>query len=208
MSVTLVTSHGDITIDLFHRDTPRTSRNFIELARHGYYDGLLVHRIVQDFIMQAGDPSGDGTGGESIYGRHFNDEILGRLGHGAKGMVGMANSGRNTNGSQFFITFNECSHLDGRHTVFGRVVEGLDVVDYIQLVKVDKKGKPIKPVKIFTAHVNEDPWEGQPLPEGARLPLRTSPRSAMGMLRGIEDVGTAKKTSGAGRIKRIFAQLF
>eukprot|EP00959_Pyramimonas_sp_CCMP1952_P104374 2181443-Pyramimonas_sp.AAC.2 len=93
-------------------------------------------------MAQTGDPFGDGTGGESIYGPTFEDEIVAKLSHDSRGIVAMANAGRNTNSSQFFITFRPCPHLDGKHTVFGRVTEGMSVVDEIQLVKIDKKKKP------------------------------------------------------------------
>mmetsp|Transcript_17479 Transcript_17479/g.38075 ORF Transcript_17479/g.38075 Transcript_17479/m.38075 type:complete len:191 (-) Transcript_17479:189-761(-) len=170
MSVSLDTSHGKITIQLFWRECPRTCRNFVELSKSGYYDGLLFHRLIPDFITQTGDPFGDGTGGESIYGPTFEDEIVAKLSHDSRGIVAMANAGRNTNSSQFFITFRPCPHLDGKHTVFGKVVEGMSVVDEIQLVKTDKKKKPVKPIKIFAANVEHDPWEGEKLPSGAAIP--------------------------------------
>eukprot|EP00976_Prorocentrum_cordatum_P114879 1195913-Prorocentrum_minimum.AAC.16 len=121
-------------------------------------------------MAQTGDPFGDGTGGESIYGPTFEDEIVAKLSHDSRGIVAMANAGRNTNSSQFFITFRPCPHLDGKHTVFGRVTEGMSVVDEIQLVKIDKKKKPVKPIKIFAANVDHDPWEGEKLPSGASIP--------------------------------------
>mmetsp|Transcript_37016 Transcript_37016/g.59933 ORF Transcript_37016/g.59933 Transcript_37016/m.59933 type:complete len:189 (-) Transcript_37016:191-757(-) len=171
MSVLLNTTHGAITVKLFCKETPRTSRNFIELSKSGYYDGVIFHRVIPDFMCQSGDPLGDGTGGESIYGPTFEDEITAKLSHDRKGVISMANAGRNTNSSQFFFTFRQCPHLDGKHTVFGYVTdESLPVLDEIQSVRTDKNNRPIKDVKIFTSEVIDDPWDGEPLPPGAAVP--------------------------------------
>lgn len=170
-SVTLRTSLGDLRLRLYARDAPRTCRNFLELCKAGYYDGIIFHRVVPDFMCQSGDPRGDGTGGASIYGEKFDDEIVGRLSHDRPGILSMANSGRNTNSSQFFITFRKCPHLDGKHTVFG-CVEGDDslrtLADFAAVPLKNKK--PVKPLKIFTVIVHEDPWADQPLPPGAAIP--------------------------------------
>lgn len=170
MSVELITSHGDITIELYHRECPKTCRNFLELAKSGYYDGLIFHRLVADFMVQTGDPVGNGTGGESIYGATFEDEIVARLSHTRAGTLSMANSGRNSNSSQFFITFKPTPHLDGKHTVFGHVTSGMNVLEDMQTQKVDKNNRPKKPMKLFSVHVLHDPWEGQPLPPGSKIP--------------------------------------
>eukprot|EP00238_Polyblepharides_amylifera_P000067 CAMPEP_0196570532 /NCGR_PEP_ID=MMETSP1081-20130531/650_1 /TAXON_ID=36882 /ORGANISM="Pyramimonas amylifera, Strain CCMP720" /LENGTH=192 /DNA_ID=CAMNT_0041887029 /DNA_START=67 /DNA_END=645 /DNA_ORIENTATION=- len=170
MSVSIVTSHGTFSVEVFWRECPRTCRNFLELCKNGYYDGVIFHRLIPDFMCQTGDPFGDGTGGESIYGTTFDDEIVARLSHDSKGTLSMANAGRNTNSSQFFVTFRQCPHLDGKHTVFGRVVDGLAVIDEIQLVKTDKKKRPVKPIKIFATNVTHDPWAGEELPSGAVIP--------------------------------------
>jgi peptidyl-prolyl cis-trans isomerase-like 1 len=106
MSVELVTNLGSLQVHLYTREAPRTCRNFVELSRHGYYDGVAIHRITP-VLVQTGDPLGDGSGGESIYGHVFDDEITKRLSHNKRGTVSMANSGPNSNGSQFFITFEE-----------------------------------------------------------------------------------------------------
>mmetsp|Transcript_12379 Transcript_12379/g.23660 ORF Transcript_12379/g.23660 Transcript_12379/m.23660 type:complete len:205 (-) Transcript_12379:730-1344(-) len=170
MSVSIVTSHGTFMVELFWRECPRTCRNFVELCKSGYYDGIIFHRLIPDFMFQTGDPYGDGTGGESIYGPTFDDEIQARLSHDSPGILSMANAGRNTNSSQFFITFRPCPHLDGKHTVFGKVMDGMAVVDEIQLVKVDKKKKPKTPIKIFATNVSNDPWAGEDLPAGCYIP--------------------------------------
>ena len=172
MAVTLVTSHGELPIRLEWRQAPRTARNFIELCRSGYYDGCLVHRVVPGFTAQTGDPLGDGSGGESIYGSVFDDEISARLSHAEAGVVSMANAGRNSNGSQFFVTLGAAQHLDGKHTVFGAVdsAAGREVLDDIAGAKLDSKNRPMDEIKIFTALIRENPWEGEPLPDGAALP--------------------------------------
>merc|ERR1712183_482202 len=124
------TTYGDIHVSLFRADCPKTVENFCTHARNKYFDGLLIHRVVHNFMIQMGDPKGDGTGGESIWGGFFEDEIRTKLKHDRPYTLSMANCGPNTNGSQFFITTaDNCSWLDGKHTVFGRVKEGQAVVD-------------------------------------------------------------------------------
>lgn len=170
MSVRLTTSHGVIDINLHWKETPRTCRNFIELAKHGYFDGIIFHRLVPGFVAQTGDPYGDGRGGESIYGAYFDDEIVAKLSHNRRGVVSMANAGRNTNSSQFFLAFDELPHLDGKHTVFGQITDDtLGILDDIENVKLKKK-KPVVPIKIFSASVLTNPWEDKPLPQGACIP--------------------------------------
>lgn len=121
----LHTEKGDITIDLFEKETPLTVNNFVFLARKGYYDNTTFHRVIPGFIAQAGDPTGTGSGGP---GYTFADEIVETLHHDSEGVVSMANRGPNTNGSQFFITYGPAPHLDGAHTIFGRVIAGMEVV--------------------------------------------------------------------------------
>jgi len=119
------TSAGVIEVELFQDETPVTVNNFVFLARKGYYDGVTFHRVIPGFMAQTGDPTGTGAGGP---GYTFQDEFSPRLRHSAEGVVSMANRGPATNGSQFFITYVPTPHLDGRHTVFGRVIKGMDVV--------------------------------------------------------------------------------
>ena len=126
------TSKGRIVIDLFENDAPMTVNNFVFLARNKYYDGIVFHRVLEDFMAQTGDPTGSGRGGP---GYTFGDETDNGRSHTGKGVLSMANAGPNTNGSQFFITFKETPWLDGKHTVFGQVTEGLDVLD--KLTRVD-----------------------------------------------------------------------
>jgi cyclophilin family peptidyl-prolyl cis-trans isomerase len=143
-SATLHTSKGAIELELFPAEAPRTVANFVELARQGFYEGLVFHRVVPDFMIQGGCPRGDGTGGP---GYEFDDEQSGyRV---VRGAVAMANRGPNTNGSQFFIvTAPECPWLDGKHTVFGRVSAGMDIVDAISAVPRDGRDRPREPVTI------------------------------------------------------------
>jgi cyclophilin family peptidyl-prolyl cis-trans isomerase len=124
------TSRGDFTVDLFAKDAPVTVNNFVFLARDGFYDGTTFHRVIKGFMAQGGDPTGTGTGGP---GYQWNDEASAlALKHDGPGVLSMANAGRNTNGSQFFITFVPTPHLNGKHAVFGRVSSGMDVVNSIR----------------------------------------------------------------------------
>ena len=143
------TTKGEIFIKLFINECPKTTKNFVTLGKRGYYDGLIFHRVIKNFMIQTGDPRGNGTGGESIYGKPFKDEFNENLKHDAF-TVSMANSGPDTNGSQFFITTVPCHWLDNKHTVFGRVYDGTDVVKFIEDTKVDKHNKPYEDIKIVT----------------------------------------------------------
>jgi cyclophilin family peptidyl-prolyl cis-trans isomerase len=125
---TISTDEGDIKIELFADKAPKTVNNFVFLARDGYYDGVTFHRVIKGFMAQGGDPTGSGRGGP---GYKFGDEFHAALKHDQPGILSMANAGPNTNGSQFFITYTETPHLDGKHAVFGRVIEGMDVLEAI-----------------------------------------------------------------------------
>ena len=138
-SATLETSRGTIVCDLFAVDAPLTVNNFVVLARDGFYDGTVFHRVISNFMIQGGDPTGTGTGGP---GYRFRDETSGNPHKHGTGTLSMANAGPNTNGSQFFITHAPQPHLDGKHTVFGQVVRGQEVVDAV------RKGDVLKSVTI------------------------------------------------------------
>src|ERR671929_662053 len=142
--MTMTTNHGDIVLELFDEDAPETVSNFRRLAEDGFYDGLIFHRVIPDFMIQGGCPQGTGTGGP---GYTFKDEINDhRI---VRGTLAMANAGPNTNGSQFFIvTADACPWLDGKHTVFGRVTDGMDVVDAISQVERDRNDRPRDAVTI------------------------------------------------------------
>jgi len=146
--VVLETSMGNLTIELYWEHTPRTCKNFWELAQKGYYDGTVFHRIIANFMIQGGDPTGTGRGGSSIYGDKFEDEFKSELKHTGAGTMSMANAGPNTNGSQFFITLAPTPWLDTKHTVFGRVIDGMDVVKRMGQVATDKNDRPKQDVKI------------------------------------------------------------
>src|SRR4051794_10305505 len=137
-AATLHTNHGAIEVELFDDDAPKTVENFRKLAADGFYDGVVFHRIIKDFMIQGGDPGGTGSGGP---GYTFEDEInQHRI---VRGALAMANAGPNTNGSQFFIvTVDEAPWLDGKHTVFGRVTNGMDVVDAIEGQPTDRRDRP------------------------------------------------------------------
>ncbi len=180
---TMKTNMGDIEIKLFPKEAPKTVENFVTHAKDGYYNGLIFHRVIKDFMIQGGDPTGTGMGGESIFGRTFEDEFDPAL-HNLRGALSMANAGPNTNGSQFFIVqantvpANMLSQmkqmpdsfppkivdayaelggtpwLDFRHTVFGQVINGIDVVDTIANVKVGQNDKPNNDVVIETIEIS------------------------------------------------------
>jgi len=141
------TSMGDIEIELFVDKTPKTVENFVGLATKGYYDGVIFHRIIKDFMIQGGDPTGTGTGGESYFGGSFEDEFDNDLKHTGPGILSMANAGPNTNGSQFFITLVPTPWLDGKHSIFGKVINGMDLVKSIGEVATSKPfDKPLKDI--------------------------------------------------------------
>jgi peptidylprolyl isomerase domain and WD repeat-containing protein 1 len=140
-NIVIYTSKGEIWIELYSKECPRTIENLITHAKNGFYRGLIFHRVIKGFMIQTGDPLGDGTGGKSIWGNDFEDEIVKNLCHDVAGTVSMANIGPDSNGSQFFITTIPCPWLDGKHTVFGRVVKGMNVVHSIEGVKVDSNDK-------------------------------------------------------------------
>ena len=143
-SATLQTNSGPIEVELFDGDAPKTVENFRKLAGDGFYDGVIFHRVIPDFMIQGGDPTGTGTGGPGYtFEDEFNDHPVER------GVLAMANAGPNTNGSQFFIvTAGACPWLDGKHTVFGRVTDGMDVVDTISQVETAAADRPVDDVVI------------------------------------------------------------
>ncbi len=145
------TNQGTIKFELLESDAPKTTENFITLAERGYYDGVIFHRVIKGFMLQGGDPTGTGRGGESAWGGRFNDEIeaaseLYRTGY-KKGVVAMANAGPNTNGSQFFIMHADYP-LPPSYSIFGRVTDGMDVVDAIGTSETDRSDRPTSDVKM------------------------------------------------------------
>ncbi|XP_064604233.1 peptidyl-prolyl cis-trans isomerase-like 1 isoform X2 [Liolophura sinensis] len=144
---------GTIVVELYWKHAPATCRNFAELCRRGYYKNVKFHRIIRDFMIQGGDPTGTGRGGASIYGQKFNDEIHEDLKHTGAGILSMANSGPNTNGSQFFITLAPTQWLDGKHAIFGRVSSGMGVVKRIGMMETDSNDRPTEDIKITNCFV-------------------------------------------------------
>lgn len=146
--VNMETSHGMIAIRLFPEIAPKACENFLTLAEQGYYDGIIFHRVIKDFMIQGGDPTGTGMGGKSAFGKEFEDEFSSEVSH-IRGALSMANAGPNTNGSQFFIVHAAATPwLDGAHTVFGQVIDGMDTVDDIAHERTDRDDRPLGEVKI------------------------------------------------------------
>ncbi|KAN0043051.1 hypothetical protein ACTA71_010686 [Dictyostelium dimigraforme] len=152
-TVTLQTTVGEITLELYNNHAPKACKNFYELSKRGYYDNTIFHRLIKDFMIQGGDPLGNGRGGESIYGKRFEDEITKELKHTGAGILSMANSGVNSNGSQFFITFGPTPWLDGKHTIFGRVKSGMKVVQKMNAMQTNND-RPIDEIRIIKATAN------------------------------------------------------
>ncbi|KAI9679511.1 MAG: Peptidyl-prolyl cis-trans isomerase cyp10 [Caeruleum heppii] len=162
MSVTLHTTLGDLKIEVFCESVPKTAENFLALCASSYYDDTCFHRNIAGFIVQGGDPTGKGKGGHSIHIDNFEDEIRPALRHNARGIVSMANRGPATNGSQFFITYAVAPHLDGKNTVFGRLLQGANTtLDAMEVVEVDKKYRPKDPFRIKTVTIHANPLANQ-----------------------------------------------
>ena len=152
------TNKGTIKVELLESDAPKTTENFITLAERGYYDGIIFHRVIKNFMIQGGDPTGTGRGGESAWGGRFNDEIdpkseVYQVGYKA-GTVAMANAGPNTNGSQFFIMHIDYP-LPPSYTKFGKVIEGQDVVNAIAEVETNHRDKPLEPIMMEKVYIEE-----------------------------------------------------
>lgn len=159
--VALVTTHGQFQFEILCNKAPKTAENFLELCERHYYDNCIFHRLIKGFMIQGGDPTGTGTGGQSYFGEPFEDECRQeekRVSHTERGLLSMANKGPNTNGSQFFITFGDCQHLDGKHTVFGRLVSGFDALDLLEQLPTDEKKRPTEEVKILKTIVVQNPF--------------------------------------------------
>ena len=151
--VALETNQGTIEIQLFTKIAPKTCENFAELVRRGYYNGVVFHRVIKGFMIQGGDPTATGMGGESIWGKPFADEVTPGVSFDRKGLLAMANAGPNTNGSQFFITTAKTPWLNMKHTIFGEVVSGYDVVEKIENTSVDSSDRPLAEQKIIKAYL-------------------------------------------------------
>jgi len=152
-TVVLETNQGNIEIKLMPQIAPKACENFIGLVEKGYYNGIIFHRVIAGFMLQGGDPAGTGRGGSSIWGSPFEDEVSSSVKFDKKGILAMANAGPNTNGSQFFITVAPTPRLNMKHTIFGEVISGYDVVEKIEGVEVDSSDKPLAEQKIIKAYM-------------------------------------------------------
>ncbi|CAL1294714.1 unnamed protein product [Larinioides sclopetarius] len=155
----IVSNLGPLNIELHCDMTPKTCENFMKLSKIGYYDNTIFHRSIKNFMIQGGDPTGTGSGGESAWKKPFKDEFKPNLSHQGRGILSMANSGPNTNKSQFFITYRSCQHLDKKHSIFGRVVGGLDTLSKMEKIKTDKDDKPLETIKIMKIMIFVDPFQ-------------------------------------------------
>lgn len=163
MSVTLHTNYGDIKLELYCEQAPKTCENFLALCASNYYDSTIFHRNIKGFMIQGGDPTGTGKGGRSIFSTpngKFHDEIHDMLKHNKRGVVSMANSGPNTNASQFFITYKAHPHLNGKYTVFGHVIDGLDTLDKLEKVPVDGSDRPRQEIRLNRVTIHANPLAG------------------------------------------------
>ena len=154
-TVILETNQGKIEIELLNDVAPKTCENFLGLVQKGYYDGLIFHRVIKGFMIQGGDPTGTGRGGESLWKKSFADEFSEKVKFDAPGILAMANSGPNTNGSQFFITSAKTPWLNMHHTIFGKVTAGYDAVQKIENTEVDFSDKPLAEQKIIKAYIKK-----------------------------------------------------
>ncbi|KAI8452355.1 cyclophilin-like domain-containing protein, partial [Phakopsora pachyrhizi] len=157
-SVTFHTNLGELKIEIFVEAVPRAAENFLKLCASGYYDNTIWHRNIKGFIIQTGDPTGTGKGGQSIWGKPFPDEIRSTLKFNQRGIVAMASSTRDSNGSQFFVLYAKQAHLDGNHTIIGRVIDGAinGTLDLMEKVAVNEKHRPVQDIitNSVTIHAN------------------------------------------------------
>eukprot|EP00891_Asterochloris_glomerata_P006514 jgi/Astpho2/6514/fgenesh1_pm.00099_%23_1_t len=163
MAMTLHTSLGDLKLEVFCDQAPRAAENFLALCASGFYNDTLFHRNIKGFMIQGGDPTGTGKGGKSIYNTpngKFPDEITDALKHNKRGIVSMANSGPNTNGSQFFITYNKHPHLNGKYTIFAHVIDGMDILDNMEKVQVGAADRPKVDIKLKSITIHANPLAG------------------------------------------------
>ncbi|MFN8674569.1 MAG: peptidylprolyl isomerase [Candidatus Sericytochromatia bacterium] len=147
--VLIETTMGKIKLKTYTKESPKSVENFVTLISRKYYDGIIFHRVIKDFMIQTGDPTGTGRGGSSAWNKEFENENSPKLAYNKEGIVGMANHGRDTNGSQFFITTGARPHLNGGYTIFAEVIEGMDVVKAIENVKTSAGDRPEKEVKML-----------------------------------------------------------
>lgn len=200
----LETNLGDVTFELQTETAPKAVWNFVKLSQKGYYRNVSFHRNIKNFMIQGGDPTGTGKGGQSIWGKNFQDEFDGPLTHSERGVVSMANKGKNTNSSQFFITYKPAKHLDRKHTIFGKVVDGLDTLDKMEAVPVDEGSRPLRDVVIKDVVVFLDPFE-EFLKEKDQMEKAEAEKAEIQRQGGTEDdktTWTGKRIRGDGSVEQ------
>ena len=189
------TSLGDLNLELLPEFAPKAVWNFVQLAKRGYYNGTRFHRNIRNFMIQGGDPTGTGKGGTSCWGKNFGDEFDGPLSHAeGRGVVSMANKGKNTNGSQFFVLYRPAKHLDRKHTIFARVVGGLETLGRMEEVQVGEGDRPVEDIEVKDVSVFVDPFE-------EFLKARREKEEREGVRREIEREGGAEdeRTTWTGK---------
>lgn len=202
--VRMETNLGDLNIEVYPEFAPRAVWNFTRLAGKGYYRGVAFHRNIRNFMIQGGDPSGTGKGGESIWGKNFNDEFEGPMTHDVRGILSMANKGKNTNSSQFFITYRPVKHLDHKHTIFGKVVGGLDVLSRMEEAPTDGSDRPLNKIVIKDVIVYLDPFEEFQKEKNERE-RKDKARELLQLSGGTEDdktTWTGKRVRADGTVER------
>lgn len=161
MAVILHTDYGDIKLELFCEQCPKSCENFLALCASDYYNGCVFHRNIKGFMLQTGDPTGTGKGGNSIWGDKFEDELTDTLKHNVRGVVSMANNGPDSNGSQFFITYAKQPHLDLKYTIFGKVIDGFETLDEIEKQPVNEKNyRPLNDIHLLNVTIHANPLAG------------------------------------------------
>nr|POF13982.1 peptidyl-prolyl cis-trans isomerase-like 2 [Quercus suber] len=199
----LVTNLGDLNIELYPEFAPKTVWNFVQLSKRGYYKGVSFHRSIRNFMLQGGDPTGTGRGGQSCWGKQFADEFEGPQTHDSRGVLSMANKGKDTNTSQFFITYRATPHLNRKHTIFGRVVDGLDTLKRLEDVETDDKDRPTQRCAIEDIVVYVDPFE-EFLKKRSAQEAETARLEAVRREGGAEDdktTWTGKRIRAGGKVE-------
>lgn len=197
----LTTTQGEVIIELYPEFAPKAVWNFTQLAKRGYYRGVAFHRNIKNFMIQGGDPTGTGRGGQSCWGKPFNDETANNLVHDSRGIVSMANKGKDTNTSQFFITYRGVPHLNNKHTIFGKVVDGLETLSRLEQVEVDDKDRPLQECRIEDVVVYVDAFD-EFLKQRAHDMGKAAEKEALARKGGTVDdqtTWTGKKISSAGK---------
>lgn len=201
--VRLTTSHGNLNLELHSDMVPKTCENFVKHCLNGYYNNTVFHRSIRNFMIQGGDPEGTGKGGESIWGAPFNDEFRVNLTHSGRGILSMANAGPNSNKSQFFILYRSAPHLNRKHSVFGRVVGGLDTLDKMEHIETDADDRPVEEIKILECQVFVNPYDevDQMLKserEAAKQKEEDEKKKAAAKLKSSKSQDSAPKVFGTG----------